>query len=133
MNTSRSVKRSRRAMRVIGSAFIVAPLAIAASARGAAPNAAASQCNFYNYHHDESRNAGGSGHCSSDCDCDGMRSCGPNSSCEGDARPALPSCNDARYHWNEAWNPRGPSRCQGDCECDGLRTCVSGACQGKAR
>jgi hypothetical protein len=78
-------------LRAIASApFILAPLGIAASAHGADTHAANSQCNFYNYHHDESRNAGGAGHCSSDCDCDGMRTCGPNGLCQGDARPALP-------------------------------------------
>lgn len=133
MSWSWSVKKSRRVTRVIASAFIVAPLAIAAGASSAATNSAGSQCNFYNYHRDESKSTGGPGHCSSDCDCDGMRTCGPNASCQGDARPALPSCNDARYRWNEAWTPAGPGRCQGDCECDGLRTCVSGVCQGTAR
>jgi hypothetical protein len=118
---------------VTTAAVLMVPLAIVASARGNTENSGNADCNFYNYHHDEARNAGGSGHCSSDCDCDGMRACGPDRLCAGEARPSLPSCNDARYRWNEAWNAGGPGRCQGDCECDGLRTCVSGVCRGTAR
>jgi hypothetical protein len=133
MNASSPGQSHRQALRALASALIVVPLGIAASARGDAPKSPSSGCNFYNYHRDESRNTGGPGRCSTDCDCDGMRSCGPNRSCQGDARPVLASCNDVRYHWNEAWNAAGSGRCQGDCECDGMRTCVSGVCQGKAR
>lgn len=120
-------------------AALLPAFGITASAGAAGPSDSprqkpvpAADCNYFNYHHDESKNAGGASKCSSDCDCDGMRTCGKVGLCEGEARPKM-SCNDAKYRWNEAWNPAGPGKCAGDCECDGLRTCQSGACQGKAR
>jgi hypothetical protein len=101
-------------------------------------------CNFVNYRHDEAKNTAGPGKCSSDCDCDGMRTCsfdhsgkvGASGTCQGTARPEGTGpavCNNKDYHWNEAWSPQGPGRCANDCECDGLRTCTAGACQGTAR
>jgi hypothetical protein len=91
----------------------------------------ANQCNFFNYHHDEAKNAAGAGKCTTDCDCDGMRDC-RGGACDGVARPQI-SCNHVDYHWNEAWNTQGAGKCGSDCDCDGLRSCASGTCQGEAR
>jgi hypothetical protein len=88
-------------------------------------------CDFYNYYHDESKNSGGAGKCTTDCDCDGMRSC-KSSACQGEARAKV-DCNSPDRHWNEAWNPQGAGKCASDCDCDGRRTCQAGACQGVAR
>jgi hypothetical protein len=85
-------------------------------------------CDYYNYYHDESRNPGGAGTCSTDCDCDGMRACRAGV-CGGDARPAV-DCDTPNRRWNEAWNAQGPGRCSSDCDCDGRRTCVNGTCTG---
>lgn len=86
------------------------------------------QCNFVNYHRDEAVNVQGPGRCTTDCDCDGMRSC-TGGTCSGEARPTDNShCNDPSYHWNEAWNGGGAGVCASDCECEGTRTCVSGHC-----
>jgi len=92
------------------------------------------QCDFVNYHRDESVNVQGPGQCTTDCDCDGMRSCTAGS-CGGTARPTITNvsqCDDPGYHWNEAWNGAGDGVCANDCECDGTRTCVSGHCQASA-
>jgi hypothetical protein len=94
-------------------------------------NAEPGNCDYYNYYHDESRNPGGAGTCSTDCDCDGMRACRAGV-CGGDARPAV-DCDNPGRHWNEAWNTQGPGRCSSDCDCDGRRTCQGGACTGTAR
>lgn len=88
-------------------------------------------CDFYNYYHDKSKNPGGPGTCTTDCDCDGMRACRAGI-CGGDARPAV-DCDSPSRYWNEAWNPQGAGRCSSDCECDGRRTCQSGVCTGVAR
>src|SRR5258708_7249767 len=53
-------------------------------------SSAAEQCDYVNYHHDEAKNDGGAGHCATDCDCDGMRSC-TSGTCQGTARPATGS------------------------------------------
>jgi hypothetical protein len=93
------------------------------------------QCNFANYFHDEVRNPRGPGVCTTDCDCDGMRSC-VSGTCTGKARPkrlTAQTCNRADYHYRESWTRTGPGTCSGDCECDGLRTCVVGHCTGLAR
>ena len=92
------------------------------------------QCDFVNYHHDESVNVQGPGRCTTDCDCDGMRSCS-NGVCAGEARPiAGQHCNDPSYRWNEAWNGGGDGVCATDCECDRSRHCVNGHCaNGAAR
>jgi hypothetical protein len=88
------------------------------------------QCDFVNYHHDESVNVQGSGKCTTDCDCDGVRSC-TGGECTGTARPTdTAHCNSPEYKWNEAWNGGGDGVCATDCECNGTRTCVSGHCQG---
>src|SRR5664279_4158626 len=90
------------------------------------------QCNFVNYHRDEAVNVQGPGRCTTDCDCDGMRSC-TGGTCSGEARPTDNShCNDPSYHWNEAWNGGGSGVCASDCECEGTRTCVSGHCADSA-
>ncbi len=99
------------------------------------PVPADGQCNFVNYHHDESKNAKGPGKCASDCDCDGMRGCA-SGACQGTARPTTltrETCNRKDYHYRESWTPAGAGKCSNDCECDGLRTCVSGQCTGNAR
>jgi hypothetical protein len=88
-------------------------------------------CDYYNYYHDESRNPGGSGTCSTDCDCDGMRACRAGV-CGGDARPPI-DCDNPNRHWNEAWSSQGAGRCSSDCDCDGRRTCVNGMCTGTPR
>ncbi len=88
-------------------------------------------CDYYNYYHDESKNAGGPGTCSTDCDCDGMRACRAGV-CGGEARPAV-DCDNPNRHWNEAWNSQGPGKCSSDCDCDGRRTCQNGACTGTVR
>jgi hypothetical protein len=129
---------------------VVTPAVLAMTANACSPaqspssaSAAASRCDFVNYYHDEARNTAGPGRCSSDCDCDGLRTCSFDHAagkvsasrvCEGTARPLeAGACNKREYRWNEAWNPEGPGRCSSDCACDGLRTCASGACQGTAR
>jgi hypothetical protein len=87
------------------------------------------QCDFVNYHRDESVNVQGPGQCTTDCDCDGMRSC-KDGTCTGEARPNdVSHCNDPSYRWNEAWNGGGSGVCANDCECDGTRNCVAGHCQ----
>lgn len=87
------------------------------------------QCDFVNYHRDESMNVQGAGLCTTDCDCDGMRSCTAGA-CTGDARPVgVEHCNDPTYRWNEAWNGGGSGVCANDCECDSTRGCVNGHCQ----
>jgi len=87
------------------------------------------QCDYVNYHHDESVNLQGPGKCTTDCDCDGMRLC-KTGACTGAARPeGTEHCNDASYRWNEAWNGGGSGNCANDCECDSTRTCVTGHCQ----
>jgi hypothetical protein len=88
-------------------------------------------CDYYNYYHDESKNPTGSGTCSTDCDCDGMRTC-RGGVCGGDARPPV-DCDNPNRHWNEAWNSQGAGRCSSDCDCDGRRTCEKGQCTGVAR
>lgn len=93
--------------------------------------AAPGDCEYYNYYHNESKNSGGPGKCTDDCECDGMRSC-TSGVCEGEARKKV-DCNDPDRRWNEAWNPQGPGKCSDDCECSGRRTCQSGTCQGVAR
>jgi hypothetical protein len=87
------------------------------------------QCDFVNYHHDESVNVQGPSRCTTDCDCDGLRSC-TDGVCQGEARPTgLEDCRKPGYLWNEAWNGGGPGLCANDCECNGTRTCVGGHCQ----
>ena len=99
-------------------------------------------CNYFNYYHDESKSPAGPSKCSTDCDCDGMRSC-KSGQCQGDARPEV-DCDSPSHRWNEAWNPMGAGKCTGDCDCDGGRTCVwpprkkrahvqAGTCEGVAR
>jgi len=99
-------------------------------------------CKYFNYYHDESKNAGSPGACATECDCDGMRAC-TGGACQGDPRPAI-DCDSPKHKWNEAWNPLGAGKCDGDCDCDGRRTCVwpplkqrasakSGLCEGVAR
>ena len=91
------------------------------------------QCDYVNYHRDESVNVQGPSRCTTDCDCDGMRSCA-DGACTGEARPTDYShCDDPSYHWNEAWNGGGSGVCANDCECDGVRTCVGGHCEDSAR
>lgn len=88
------------------------------------------QCDFVNYHRDESINERGPGQCATDCDCDGTRSC-TNGSCTGVARPAptdTAACDDPSYKWNEDWNGGGAGVCANDCECNGSRRCESGHC-----
>jgi hypothetical protein len=92
------------------------------------------QCDFVNYHRDETVNVQGAGKCTTDCDCDGMRSC-TDGTCTGTARPTITDvkqCDDPSYHWNEAWNGGGDGVCANDCECNGTRTCASGHCQDAA-
>ena len=92
-------------------------------------------CNYVNFHHNEAKNAKGPSKCTSDCDCDGMRSCEVGA-CTGKARPeklTAETCNNKDYQYQETWTPKGAGKCAGDCECDGLRTCVSGQCSGTAR
>jgi hypothetical protein len=99
------------------------------------PVPADGQCDYVNYFHNETKNPQGSGKCTSDCDCDGMRSCVAGA-CSGKARPkklTAEVCNSKDYHYQEAWTKAGAGKCSGDCECDGLRTCVSGECSGTAR
>ena len=89
------------------------------------------QCDFVNYHHDEGVNDLGPGACSTDCDCDGVRSCS-GGMCTGQARPDpgdINACRDPGYKWNENWNGGGPGVCATDCECSGIRRCVSGHCE----
>ena len=86
------------------------------------------QCDYVNYHHDESVNVQGPGQCTTDCDCDGVRSC-TQGRCEGEARPKPGEhCDDPSYKWNEAWNGGGDGVCANDCECNGTRTCQGGHC-----
>jgi hypothetical protein len=92
------------------------------------------QCDFVNYLHDEKKNKQGPGKCTSDCDCDGLRSCTAGS-CTGKARPESLTpdiCDREDYYYRESWTPAGPGKCSNDCECDGLRTCASGQCSGTA-
>lgn len=90
-------------------------------------------CNYYNYYHDEAANPLGSNRCSSDCDCDGMRTCSPFGWCQGEARPFV-GCTSTSFYWNEAWTPYGANQCSNDCDCDGARRCSPwGWCQGTAR
>jgi hypothetical protein len=143
MSTNSVRKIRHHILLAITAAPILALLGVAACAEpsadgtgealGAAVSADSIDCNFYNFVHDENRNHYGSGLCSNDCDCDGIRTCGPAGVCQGVARPTLPSCNDVNYRWNEAWNAAGPGRCLSDCECNGQRTCAAGVCQGNAR
>ena len=89
------------------------------------------QCDYVNYHRDESVNVQGPGKCTTDCDCDGMRSC-IDATCTGTARPEpmdIAACERADYKWNEAWNGGGHGVCANDCECDGARQCAAGHCQ----
>ena len=89
------------------------------------------QCDFVNYHHDESVNVQGPGKCTTDCDCDGVRSC-TDGACAGKARPDptdLAACNSPDYKWNEAWNGGGAGTCANDCQCNSTRHCVGGQCQ----
>jgi hypothetical protein len=105
--------------------------ALGCNSHAEAPRQPASQpqCDYVNYHHDEAVNVQGPGRCTTDCDCDGMRSC-RDGACTGDARPTgMDHCNDPGYRWNEAWNGGGTGLCANDCECDGTRACVSGHCQ----
>lgn len=98
-----------------------------------APQGAHGDCNYVNYHHDESKNA--SGACSTDCDCDGMRTCS-SGKCTGTPRPdklTPETCNSKDYHYNEAWTASCPGTCSGDCDCDGQRNCKDGKCTGTAR
>jgi hypothetical protein len=124
------------------SAIFIGLVAIAANAKTFkdTPVPADKQCDYVNFHHNEAKNIGGKAKCTSDCDCDGMRSC-VSGKCSGIARPKTLSkevCDNKDYHYNEAWTAAGEMRatagsCSGDCECDGLRTCVSGECTGSAR
>ncbi len=107
------------------------PSPSSAQAQHADTKAEVGNCDYYNYYHDESKNPTGSGTCSTDCDCDGMRTCRAGV-CGGDARPAV-DCNNPNRHWNEAWNTLGAGRCSSDCDCDGRRNCEHGACTGVAR
>ena len=50
------------------------------------------QCDFVNYHRDESVNVQGPGKCTTDCDCDGTRSC----TRKPDKRLGPGSCEHAR-------------------------------------
>jgi hypothetical protein len=88
------------------------------------------QCDFVNYHHDESVNVQGPSKCTTDCDCDGMRSCTVGV-CSGVARPDpanVAACNEPGYKWNEDWNGGSPGACANDCQCNGTRRCASGHC-----
>ena len=99
------------------------------------PAPADGKCDFVNYHHNEANNSKGAGACTSDCDCDGMRSC-VSGKCKGTARPKTLTpaiCNSKTYLYREAWTPAGAGKCANDCECDGQRSCVSGQCTGTAR
>lgn len=49
--------------------------------------ASASSKKGTDYHHDESKNVGGSNRCQTDMDCDGNRTCSPFKWCQGEARP----------------------------------------------
>lgn len=121
----------------IASAILVSLIALPANAKPVkdTPVPSDHNCDFVNFHHNEAKNAKGSGKCDSDCDCDGMRSCVAGK-CAGLARPKklnAETCNSKEYHYQEAWTAAGPGMCSGDCECDGLRTCTSGECTGTAR
>lgn len=119
--------------------LILASFALALAACGShaeAPHLAASQpeCDFVNYHRNEALNVQGDGRCTTDCDCDGMRSC-KDGACTGDARPIITDpkqCDDPSYRWNEAWNGAGIGVCANDCECNSTRTCAAGHCQDSA-
>lgn len=131
--------RSTRPLALVVSASVATLLAGACastpSTDAASPAPADGDCNYVNYHHDEAKNEGGDGKCSTDCDCDGTRTCA-SGACTGVARPPTTgpeSCNSKDYRWNEAWSPGGAGKCASDCECDGLRTCTDGACTGTAR
>jgi len=118
-------------------AILASLIAVSANAKGLkdTPVPADGKCDYVNFHHNEAKNANGPGVCTTDCDCDGMRSC-VSGKCSGTARPAklnATTCNSKDYLYNEAWTKAGPGKCSGDCECDGLRTCVSGECSGTAR
>jgi len=87
------------------------------------------QCDFINFHHDESINVEGPGHCTTDCECDGMRAC-TESVCTGVARPTgTDQCHKPDYRWNEDWNGGGSGLCANDCQCNGTRRCRGGHCQ----
>lgn len=89
------------------------------------------ECLVDSYTRDESVNPMGPSRCSSDCDCDGARSCSSSNFCQGEAR----SCVGEDYLWDESLNTR-PYGCddENDCECDGGRTCsFAGFCEGRAR
>ncbi len=96
------------------------------------PVPADGKSDYVNFYHNESKQAG---KCTTDCDCDGMRSCDAGK-CTGTASPAklnAETCNTKEYKYQEAWTKAGPGKCSGDCECDGLRTCTNGECTGTAR
>jgi hypothetical protein len=89
------------------------------------------QCDYVNYHHDESKSVEGPGRCTTDCECDGQRTC-LDHVCTGLARPTgMDQCHKPDYRWNEDWNGGGPGLCANDCECNGTRSCVFGHCQDK--
>ena len=118
-------------------AILATLIAVTANAKPVkdTPVPADAQCNFVNFHHNEAKNAKGAGKCTTDCDCDGMRSCDAGK-CTGTARPAklnAETCNSKDYHYQESWTKAGPGKCSGDCECDGQRNCVNGECTGTAR
>src|SRR5450432_3408295 len=115
--------------------FILAITLAACSGSGSRPATAnlppaQPQCDFVNYHRDESLNVQGPSKCTTDCDCDGTRSC-TDGACTGTARPTITEtaqCDVPTYRWNEAWNGGGDGVCANDCECDGTRTCAAGHC-----
>jgi hypothetical protein len=117
-----------RRVSIVSSALICLFAATANAAHKDTPVPTDGQCDFVNYYHNEAKNTAGPGKCSSDCDCDGTRSC-VEGKCSGKARPAKLTaavCNSKDYHYQEAWTKAGAGKCSGDCECDGLRTCVAG-------
>jgi hypothetical protein len=85
----------------------LALVALFAAACGPAPspsNATGEGCNVAAHQHDEATNATGPGTCTSDCECDGMRTCsfvrsgkgvGTFGVCQGTARPGVTADNRA--------------------------------------
>ncbi|MCH9682027.1 MAG: hypothetical protein K0V04_11375 [Deltaproteobacteria bacterium] len=89
-------------------------------------------CTSEDYVHDEATNPLGSNQCSTDCECDGARTCSQWGWCQGTSRGD--SCTSTDYFHDEATNPLGSNQCSNSCECDGARTCSPwGWCQGTSR